>query len=624
MQSPVERLQTQNDDNGEKLYIQSLIQNIPINSLPHIYNIYPEYKQDICSVISKITFFGNIEGIEQIEQIDQSITKYKSIQEIDVCKLQEQNITNEMIIQIVSLFEQLEYITIPYAQDQQYFLTRVLKRENSEYNKLPIKRLQIVANTNQLDQNNGKIYTLLSYCKQLAQLVTQKIQFIDEVDDHIDQDYFSKQSSIKSLVTQIFTKIKNISTLSLNYFSNLSYLIIQTDKDLNDMVLNHDNITTIKVESLQGIKQCFQINCPKLKRIVLCQNDQNAIICNNIVTNQLLDFHQLVEAQLNIEQQCKFTTQQNNSITNLKLVYIQNQQNSPKKITQEIFEIFVIKFMNLQHLTIKQVPFQITDQHLLYLLLEKPKLLSLTCTCVKNAFSKKFKYQINIFGKKYKDLELNLKNLYLRDVYITDQLMHSLFILGANYQLETVWFEGLNLITDSSIFLLLTSTEIRVKTSYQRVQLKPFGSLFHCRNITQLCNDFYNIKSAVWEPTIQIDQKISDSVILTDSNQQDFSCYVHDGIDDERNYYKISKLSVLKCNNITTRIFYAIQFGSFQLKFLQTDLLLAKQNVLKIKQNRDIVIAMRYQGSGDFLINNQWDEYYWTEYSQIIQFQDIK
>ncbi|CAL5974476.1 Conserved_hypothetical protein [Hexamita inflata] len=280
--------------------------------------------------------------------------------------------------------------------------------------------------------------------------------------------------------------------------------------------------------------------------------------------------------------------------------------------------------MNLQHLTIKQVPFQITDQHLLYLLLEKPKLLSLTCTCVKNAFSKKFKYQINIFGKKYKDLELNLKNLYLRDVYITDQLMHSLFILGANYQLETVWFEGLNLITDSSIFLLLTSTEIRVKTSYQRVQLQPFGSVFHCRNITQLSNDFDNIRSAVWEPTIQIDQKISDSVILTDSNQQDFSCYVHDGIDDERNYYKISKLSVLKCNNITTRIFYAIQFGSFQLKFLQTDLLLAKQNVLKIKQNRDIVITMRYQGSGDFLINNQWDEYYWTEYSQIIQFQDIK
>ncbi|CAL5974474.1 Hypothetical_protein [Hexamita inflata] len=215
MQSPIERLQTFNDVNGEKLYIQSLIQNIPINSLPHIYNIYPEYKQDICSVISKITFFGNIEGIEQIEQIDQSIAKYKNIQEIDVCKLQEQNITNEMIIQIVSLFEQLEYITIPYAQDQQYFLTRVLKRENSEYNKLPIKRLQIVANTNQLDQNNGKIYTLLSYCKQLAQLVTQKIQFIDEVDEHTDQDYFSKQSSIKSLVTQIFTKIKNISTLSL-------------------------------------------------------------------------------------------------------------------------------------------------------------------------------------------------------------------------------------------------------------------------------------------------------------------------------------------------------------------------------------------------------------------------
>lgn len=42
----------------------------------------------------------------------------------------------------------------------------------------------------------------------------------------------------------------------------------------------------------------------------------------------------------------------------------------------------------------------------------------------------------------------------------------------------------------------------------------------------------------------------------------DFSCYLHDGIDEERQFYKLEQLSITDCPKITYRIIYALQQGT--------------------------------------------------------------
>ena len=51
----------------------------------------------------------------------------------------------------------------------------------------------------------------------------------------------------------------------------------------------------------------------------------------------------------------------------------------------------------------------------------------------------------------------------------------------------------------------------------------------------------------------------------------DFSCYLHDGIDDERQFYKLEQLSITGCPKITYRIIYALQQGTHNIQFLQFD-----------------------------------------------------
>lgn len=58
-------------------------------------------------------------------------------------------------------------------------------------------------------------------------------------------------------------------------------------------------------------------------------------------------------------------------------------------------------------------------------------------------------------------VQSKLHTLWLDSCSITDSLMHYFYILDINFQLRKVWLNEINEITDSSIYLLLTSTEFR-------------------------------------------------------------------------------------------------------------------------------------------------------------------
>lgn len=73
----------------------------------------------------------------------------------------------------------------------------------------------------------------------------------------------------------------------------------------------------------------------------------------------------------------------------------------------------------------------------------------------------------------------------------------------------------------------------------------------------------------------------------------DFSCYLHDGIDDERQFYKLEQLSITGCPKITYRIIYALQQGTHNIQFLQFDNNFTEFQITQLRDHRpDLFISL--------------------------------
>lgn len=114
----------------------------------------------------------------------------------------------------------------------------------------------------------------------MSYLTTENVQFIEDQTD-FDQYFYSKKSNLKYLVTQLLEPISGPTTLSTNYFSGLNYLYLQINSDQNLMTLHHDNISTLKVESMGGVLKSFDINCPRLTRLVLIHTGDDSVIVSS-------------------------------------------------------------------------------------------------------------------------------------------------------------------------------------------------------------------------------------------------------------------------------------------------------------------------------------------------------
>eukprot|EP00703_Trepomonas_sp_PC1_P005797 JAP90809.1 Hypothetical protein TPC1_17783 [Trepomonas sp. PC1] len=276
----------------------------------------------------------------------------------------------------------------------------------------------------------------------------------------------------------------------------------------------------------------------------------------------------------------------------------------------QIFKISE-KFPNLQLLTLTNVKTEITDEHVTQLLLNVKSLHKLHLKVQPEPSKSFYRKDVGFKVCQTEGFISNLEELTLINCQVTDKLAMYLYLLDINVNLRNIWLQNCQSISNTSIFILLTSTDIR-QSAYKKVQ-----QIKRCQSAILVKKSYKSNSRSSRFQTVKMStqcfsiapKKLYEEIPINEMfkkekenstqqlifDDQDFSCYIRDDIEDERESYKLEKLSILNCCQINAQIFYAIQYGSSRLRFVQTDLLLCTKWSHIIMQ-KNIAISMKKQG----------------------------
>lgn len=350
-----------------------LVRNCTSAEVLKLFGISDVFRNRLCSVIQKLTVIPDkiystlAEGVELLPY-------FESLQEIDFTKADSTSRTE--FLDGVRRMRAVNSLIMDYEQCTSSDMIELISPLDEDSVKRFYKKLTVISHKPQIENktSQSKILILISFCPKLSYLTTEQVQFVEDQTD-FDQYFYSKKSNLKYLVTQILEPISGPTTLSTNYFSGLNYLYLQINSDQNLMTLKHDNIHTLKVESLGGALKSFDINCPRLTRLVLIHNGDNSVM---VSSNQLV---QIFTVSQNLEK-CVVCTADLLDVSsfekNPNLIELQINSISINAIYQQrgvmakqICQI-AEQFSNLRILKLFNVCSQIKDYHIIRLVMQHP------------------------------------------------------------------------------------------------------------------------------------------------------------------------------------------------------------------------------------------------------------
>lgn len=259
-----------------------LVKNCTSAEVLKLFGISDVFRNRLVGVLQRLTAIPDkiyktlADGVELLPY-------FESLREIDFTKAA--STSNGEFLDGVRQMKTVDSLTMDYALCNSSDMIELISPLDEDSVKRFYKKLTVVAREPQIENKTtqSKILILISFCPKLSYLTTQNVQFVEDQTD-FDQYFYSKKSNLKYLVTQLLEPISGPTTLSTNYFSGLNYLYLQINSDQNLMTLKHDNIHTLKVESMGGALKSFDINCPRLTRLVLIHSGDNSVIASS---NQL-------------------------------------------------------------------------------------------------------------------------------------------------------------------------------------------------------------------------------------------------------------------------------------------------------------------------------------------------
>eukprot|EP00702_Spironucleus_salmonicida_P001259 EST42550.1 Hypothetical protein SS50377_17864 [Spironucleus salmonicida] len=284
----------------------------------------------------------------------------------------------------------------------------------------------------------------------------------------------------------------------------------------------------------------------------------------------------------------------NNSQSNesLECLKITNQKINAAILDENVLKASIIQqiafyYPNIKTLVIKNINTKVIDKHMFSLLVNSKQLSKLVISCDNNfqetLYFAQEKPKDNFFLQDNEEInsmkqallyENKIQYLTLENISITDQFSYALFIYQHNYSLRKIQFNNLKFITDTSIFLLLTSTEIK-QTKIQQVGRKAFSC-----PISDACqSDATNSGPCnfLLNKSLQESEK---------SFVSSFSILFFDGIIEEQVMYQLEDLQIINCSQISRKICNALYLAGYCLMNVQLSIPLSEKFIKRIQKQR--------------------------------------